>query len=105
MKIELTNGTILETEQLPDGEAMVMEKLNELYKLSAQYEIPMYASAAVNGKPMCFHNFVDKDKFLMMVAYTAFCFSRWTDGDVRFVAIVNDANPNSEVEESPDETN
>lgn len=100
MNITIADGSNVNTDSLTDIEAIFLEKLNELADLGKQYNVPTFAVAHVNNKPMAGQNFVDKEKFLLMASYVAFCFSRWTFGDVSFVAIANtpeDGEATSEV--------
>lgn len=96
MIIKLSDGNTIDTEKLNDIEAMIMEKFKELSEISETYKVPFYCAMTLDNKPMSVHNFVNKEKCLELIGYTAYNFSRITNGAVKFVAIVQDDEEDKE---------
>jgi hypothetical protein len=93
MKIKLYDGEELDTDKLSDGEAIIVEKINELYTLCQQYRVPLYASVFIKKeKPMSVHIYNGLDEYMSLLAYACYNFSSYSNGAIKLVAVANEEN-------------
>lgn len=79
MKIEHVNGEVTETDKLPDVEAMILEKVNELWLLCDKAERQLFLvvdqKGAFDGRGMTFYSIRNKGKDVLNMEQNQKCLS------------------------------